>query len=128
MTVFQIVLIVVLGCMAAFVIQAVVRRRLGRPAGLAWSIILVAGLLAAVDPDGTTRLARQLGISRGTDLILYLLVLAVLQGFLIFYLRLRRVRRELTILVRRLAILEAPGPAPDGGDEEGRIDARPTEA
>ena len=125
---FQIVLIVVLGGMAAFVIQAMVRRRLGRPAGLVWSIILLAGVLAAFDPDGTTRLARQLGISRGTDLILYLLVLAVLQGFLIFYLRLRRVRRELTILVRRLAILEAPGTATDATDVEERLESRSADA
>lgn len=109
MSPFQIVLIVALGGMAAFVIQATIRQRLGRPAGLIWTVILLGGILASIDPDGTTRVARQLGISRGTDLILYLLVLAVLQGFLIFYLRLRRVRRELTILVRRLAILEAPG-------------------
>ena len=128
MNVFQIILIVVLGGMAAFVIQAMIRRRLGRPAGLIWSVILIAGALASIDPDGTTRLARQLGISRGTDLILYLLVLAVLQGFLIFYLRLRRVRRELTILVRRLAILEAPGVAADSAADDERHETRPGNA
>ena len=51
-----------------------------------------------------------MGISRGTDLLLYIMVLAVLQGFLLVYLRLRRVRRELTILVRKLALLEAHEP------------------
>ncbi len=119
MSPFQIVLLVVLGGMVAFIVQAVVRGRLGRPAGAIWLIVLGVGIIASIDPNSTTALARRLGISRGTDLILYVLVLAVLQGFLIFYLRLRRVRRELTILVRRLAILEAPSnrpsdaPAPD---------------
>ena len=119
MSPFQIVLLVVLGGMVAFIVQAVVRGRLGRPAGAIWLIVLGVGIVASIDPNSTTALARRLGISRGTDLLLYVLVLAVLQGFLIFYLRLRRVRRELTILVRRLAILEAPSnrpsdaPAPD---------------
>ena len=119
MSPFQIVLLVVLGGMVAFIVQAVVRGRLGRPAGAIWLIVLGVGIIASIDPNSTTALARRLGISRGTDLILYVLVLAVLQGFLIFYLRLRRVRREFTILVRRLAILEAPSnrpsdaPAPD---------------
>lgn len=108
MSPFQIVLLVVLGGMIAFIAQAVVRGRLGRPAGAIWLVVLGLGVIASIDPDSTTTLARRLGISRGTDLILYVLVLAVLQGFLVFYLRLRRVRRELTILVRRLAIMEAP--------------------
>lgn len=128
MSPFQIVLIVALGGMAAFVIQAMVRRRIGRPAGLVWAIILLAGIVASIDPDGTTRLARRLGISRGTDLMLYVLVLAVMQGFLIFYLRLRRVRRELTILVRRLAILEAPGADRTDDPPEAPAAPRPSDA
>ena len=123
MSPFQIVLLVVLGGMVAFIVQAVLRGRLGRPAGAVWLLILGAGIVAAIDPNRTTTIARSLGISRGSDLLLYVLVLAVLQGFLVFYLRLRRVRRELTILVRRLAILEAPmsrladAPSEDGGTD-----------
>jgi hypothetical protein len=123
MSPFQIVLLVVLGGMIAFIAQAVVRGRLGRPAGAVWLLILGVGIVAAIDPNRTTTIARSLGISRGSDLLLYVLVLAVLQGFLVFYLRLRRVRRELTILVRRLAIMEAPmnrladAPSEDGGTD-----------
>jgi len=127
MSPFQIVLLVVLGGMVAFIVQAVVRGRLGRPAGAIWLVVLGIGIVAAIDPNSTTSIARRLGISRGTDLILYVLVLAVLQGFLVFYLRLRRVRRELTILVRRLAIMEAPlnrlPDAPDADPAADRPDA-----
>jgi len=127
MSPFQIVLLVVLGGMVAFIVQAVVRGRLGRPAGAIWLVVLGIGIVAAIDPNSTTTIARRLGISRGTDLILYVLVLAVLQGFLVFYLRLRRVRRELTILVRRLAIMEAPlnrlPDAPDADPAADRPDA-----
>lgn len=108
MSAFQIMLIAILAGMAAFLALAIAGRRIGRPAGFLWLTVVLLGLLAAIAPDRTTILAQRLGISRGTDLIVYLLVLAVLQGFLIFYLRIRRMRRELTLLVRRLAILEAP--------------------
>ena len=115
---FQIVLIVVLGGTAAFLATAVAKHKIGRPAGLVWLTVVALGLLAAIAPDRTTVVAHRLGISRGTDLILYVLVLAVMQGFLIFYLRIRRMRRELTLLVRRLAILEAPsGPEPGPTDD-----------
>jgi hypothetical protein len=41
-----------------------------------------------------------------------------MQGFLLLYLKLRRVRRELTLLVREIAIREARAQAPagDAGD------------
>ncbi|MCP4069505.1 MAG: DUF2304 domain-containing protein, partial [Phycisphaeraceae bacterium] len=78
---------------------------------------------AAVDPDRTTRFARTIGINRGTDLIVYLVTIVVFQGFVIFYLRLRKVRRELTLLVRQLALLEA-----SSRDDPGRIRKNAPEA
>ena len=113
MTPFQVLLIVVLALLATGVVVALTTGRLSRiPAGVIL-LILGIGILAAIEPNRTTSVARTLGIARGTDLLLYVLVLAVLQGFLLVYLRLRRVRRELTILVRKLALLEAreEGPA-----------------
>ena len=79
----------------------------------AWLVVIGTGLVFAIEPNWTTLIARKLGINRGTDLLLYVLVLAVLQGFLIIYLKLRRVRRELTLLVRELAIREAERSARD---------------
>ena len=122
MSMFQIILLVVLGGLSVLVLVSGARKSIGRPVAAVILAVLTLGILAAVDPDRTTVIARGLGIDRGTDLILYLVTLVVLQGFFIFYLRLRKVRRELTILVRRLAILEAP--ASDAGlrddPEEGR--------
>jgi hypothetical protein len=115
MTAFQIILISTLAALGAFAVIGGLKRSVGRPAAAIILIIAIAGILAAVDPDRTTRFARTIGINRGTDLIVYLVTIVVFQGFVIFYLRLRKVRRELTLLVRHLAILEAssrndPGP------------------
>jgi len=107
MNAFQILLICVLAALASVIVALTVRRSIGRLAAAAWLAVIAAGAVFSIEPNWTTVIARRLGISRGTDLLLYLLVLAVLQGFLLIYLKLRRVRRELTLLVRELAIREA---------------------
>ena len=109
MSMFQIILLVFLGTLCLLVLVSGARRSIGRPTAAVILGILTIGILATIEPDRTTVIARAMGINRGTDLILYVMTIIVLQGFFIFYLRLRKVRRELTLLVRRLAIMEAPG-------------------
>ena len=109
MSMFQIILLVFLGILCLVVLVSGVRRSIGRPTAAVFLGILTIGILATIEPDRTTVIARAMGIARGTDLILYIMTIVVLQGFFIFYLRLRKVRRELTLLVRQLAIMEAPG-------------------
>jgi hypothetical protein len=105
MTPFQIFLVVVLASGMVAVVICLSKGLIGR---------LAATCAAAVcaEPNWTTSIAHRLGISRGTDLLLYLLVLTVLYGFLLIYLKLRRVRRELTLLVREIAIREAERKSP----------------
>ena len=125
MNAFQIILLCVLAVAGLFTVVAGLRRSIGRPTAIILLLILLVGSLATIDPDRTTTVARALGVNRGTDLILYLMTLIVLQGFVIFYLRLRKVRRELTLLVRRLAILEATGAGGEPGLERDRTADRP---
>jgi hypothetical protein len=126
MTGFQIILLCALGAIAATLVASAARGRIGRLAAAAWLVVVTAGAVFAVEPDWTTAIARRLGISRGTDLLLYVLVLASMQGFLLLYLKLRRVRRELTLLVREIAIREARAqpPAGDAGDAPAGDEAR----
>lgn len=107
MSVFQIFLLVALTAIAAVLVALALRGIIGRIAAMLWLLVVGAGIVFAIEPNLTTTIARAIGISRGTDLLLYMLVLAVLYGFLVIYLKLRRVRRELTLLVRELAIREA---------------------
>lgn len=118
MTPFQWILVGAISALGAVAAVAMAKGKIGRLAGAAWIVVLLVGVLASIDPDRVTRVANALGINRGADLVLYLLALAVFWGFLLVYIRLRRVRRELTLVVRRLAVMEAeegggPGrPAP----------------
>jgi small membrane protein len=78
----------------------------------AWKrLILVAlagaAVISILNPDLTTRVANFVGVGRGTDLLLYLLVAVFLYVVVGFYLKFRDVERQLTVLARRLAIDEA---------------------
>ena len=107
MTVFQIFLLAALSLGSVAVFTLAWRRAIGRVAAAIILAILAGGIVFSVKPDLTTALAHRLGINRGTDLLLYVLILAVIYGFIAIYLKLRRVRRELTLLVREIAIREA---------------------
>ena len=107
MTAFQIVLIVVFSIMSAACIVAAIYRAVPVRMALFGLILSIGALAASIWPNLTTRLARSLGIGLGKDLVLYCAVTAMMVGFFMFYIRLRRLRREMTLLVRRIAIFEA---------------------
>lgn len=68
---------------------------------------------AVLRPGDTTRVAHVLGVGRGTDLVLYLLVVAVTLLALNTYLRFRAVERRLTELARDAALRTAHRPEPE---------------
>src|SRR4051794_11652771 len=70
-------------------------------------VFALLNVFAVLRPDDVTVVAHWLGVGRGTDLLLYLLVLAFLLGMLNFYLRFQGVDRRLTDLARSLAVREA---------------------
>ncbi len=72
-----------------------------------WMLLWIAAGVAIVWPGVTKIVANALGIGRGADLLLYCTFVAMMVGFLMVYARLRRLRRELTLLVRHLAITNA---------------------
>jgi hypothetical protein len=122
MNAFQIILVSVLGVAAALVASLLARGAIGRVAAGAGLLVAAGGIVFAIKPDWTTEIAHLLGISRGTDLLVYLLVLVVMYGFLFVYLKLRRVRRELTLLVRELAVREAERREESRADREAPAD------
>jgi hypothetical protein len=74
---------------------------------LFWVVLWLATLFAVMYPDSTTRFARAFGIYRGADLLVYSAVLAFIVGFYVVSLRLRQMSREITVLTRELALLDA---------------------
>jgi hypothetical protein len=115
MTLFQILAIVVLVCLFVLTVFAMLRGWATRRDAFIWTMVWLAAAIAIVWPQSTVVIARMLGIGRGADLILYCSVVVMLIGFLMVYVRLRRIRREMTLLVRRLALRDALIRQPDVG-------------
>jgi hypothetical protein len=89
-------------------------------------MLVLFACLAALSiflPELLTRVARLLGIGRGTDLVLYGLIVSFLVFMATTYQRFRHMESTLTKLSRRIALDETPPPGNDGPLE--RKDAEP---
>ncbi|NLE53691.1 MAG: DUF2304 domain-containing protein, partial [Lentisphaerae bacterium] len=82
----------------------------------------VLGMVFVLVPDLSSRLARLVGIGRGTDLILYLFIVFCYLGGLSILAKFRRLERNQTLLVRKLAIasVQVPPRKQVAGSFEGR--------
>jgi small membrane protein len=74
---------------------------------IALVLFAVANVYAVMRPNDLTAIAKLLGVGRGTDLVLYALVVAFMAGMFSMYQRFRVVDRRYTELARTMAIREA---------------------
>jgi len=102
---------IVLLSLAVLIIGVVIRRyRQGRISTLpflSWLVLWVGAAVVILYPNSTVFVARHLGIGRGADLVLYLG--AILIFYLIFrmFVRLEQMDRNMTKIVRALALRQA---------------------
>jgi hypothetical protein len=72
------------------------------------SIIFVcAAILTVLFPNSTNTVAHWLGVSRGADLLLYLLTLAFIYTIFNGYVQEKRLQKRIVSLARKIAIIEA---------------------
>ena len=107
MNLFQIIAIAVVGLLLALILTAIGRGWTTRREGFGWALVFLAAGMAILWPRVTVVIAKVMGIGRGADLLLYCAVVTMMIGFLMTYSRLQRLRRELTLLVRQLALERA---------------------
>lgn len=103
----QILLIAAIILLAAFMM-----RRTGADSHLAMRRLLmmlfvVAAILSVLFPQWLTWLAQLVGVGRGTDLVLYALIVMFLTFVYTQYRRNIALQRQLTLLSRKIALLEA---------------------
>ena len=104
MTSFQIGLIAFAILSSVTGIALLAKNVIGRGTTASLLVLSAMGATFTVLPDSTTTIATALGIGRGADLLIYLLVIGSSTGFLVLYVKLRAVRREVTLLVRKIAL------------------------
>lgn len=97
---------------AGFIVNTWRRERVGeitRLGAIVWSVLWGAVGLVALFPGLASWLARTIGVGRGADAVLYLSVVTLFWLVFRLALRQRQQERELTRLVRALALKELPG-------------------
>ena len=70
---------------------------------------IVGGIFVLI-PDLSSQIATRLGVGRGTDLLLYMLIMLFYITALAFTARIRRMERNQTLMVRSFAIENAKSP------------------
>ena len=101
---------IALPALACLLLGEIVLRLSGRSHGFAWALrscLWLTAALAIYYPNTLTKIAKTVGIDRGTNLVLYLLVFAFLAVTFYFYARSVRLERQLTQVIRHIAIKEA---------------------
>lgn len=118
---FQVLILSVLTLLFAASLTALLRGWSGRREGIVWCGLCMIAAVATISPQVTVRVANALGIGRGADLVFYCAVVVMMVGFWMTYIRLRYLRRDVTQLVRHIALLEARSQLPDAdpGDDSG---------
>lgn len=97
---------------AIVVLGLVVMRRTGADSHLAirrilMMLFIVAAILSVLFPQWLTWVASLIGVGRGTDLLLYALVVMFLAFVYTQYRRNLALQRQLTLLARKIALLDA---------------------
>lgn len=110
---FQILALTLLVLIVIVTFEAAARGGIRKRVATLWLLVWTAAGTAVVWPRSTAVVATALGIGRGADLILYCTVVATMIGFFYVYTRFRRLDRQLTLLVRHLAMLNAQSPLTD---------------
>lgn len=105
---FQVLALSILTVLMLLTVSAGVFKKATKYETAFWCLVWLTGATAIIRYDFTMILARKLGIGRGADLLLYCAVGVMMVGFMMVYIRLRRIRREITLIVRHLALKEAP--------------------
>lgn len=80
---------------------------------LGFVVFVVAGIYAILRPNDTTTLAHWLGLGRGTDLMLYALIIAFAFTTLSTYLRFKDLELRYSRLARAVALRGAEPPSDD---------------
>lgn len=77
---------------------------------LAGLLVVGLGIVAVLWPAITTEVANAIGVGRGTDLVLYVLVMVFIYTALATSQRIHHLERQITLLVRELALHNAQQP------------------
>lgn len=104
MNIFQVVGIGIAGVGVCSSYIMYVQKKTSLRACFAWVCLWGCAGSAIIWPRSTFIVARFLGIGRGADLVIYCTALAMVIGFYCVYVTIQRIEKNITIIVRHLAL------------------------
>ena len=112
----KILLVAALGCAVLFAMRTQARGNHLAVRRIAAVGFMVAGALAVLLPETTTTVANWVGVGRGTDLLLYVLVVAFLFVTIGLHQRLHALERRFVDLARAMALMQAESESVEAQD------------
>jgi small membrane protein len=114
--IFQIIAVVVIGVAAVLLFRGAGARH--QALRRIFMVLFIAAVASSVFfPQIWTWVANLFGIGRGTDLLVYLMVMAFIGLTATIYRRFRQQERDITELARRLALLDSRKPDAEKRDD-----------
>jgi small membrane protein len=107
----QIILLIGVAVVSALLTRSTAGARHQAIRRLFLGMFIVAAVTSIVFPQWLSRVANLVGVGRGTDLLLYALVIAFLSYISTSHRRMNRMSRQITRLTRELTLAEARGAA-----------------
>lgn len=112
----QYILILAVVLLVVFFLRHHGTTRAGAMVKLGFALFLVFGVFAVVAPSLVSKLASLVGVGRGTDLVLYALVVAFGFATINTYLRFKELELRYARLARAVALRTAESPDNTGQD------------
>lgn len=111
MLLIQILLVIAVAALTLYFLSN--RRKARAKAGvkIGFMVFLILAIFAVLFPDATTWIAQLVGVQRGTDLMLYGLIVAFVFVTISSYLRFREQELRFARLARAVALSNAQAPA-----------------
>jgi len=103
----QVLLVVAIGVVTVLLTRSTANARHQAIRRLLLVGFVVAAVLSVIFPEWLSHLANALGVGRGTDLLLYALVIAFVSYIATSHRRSSLLERKVTILTRELSLAEA---------------------
>jgi hypothetical protein len=110
MIIIQIVLIIAVILLLLFFLRHHGKSKTAASVKIGFSLFMIFGVLAVLFPDQVTVVANWLGVGRGTDLLLYGMVVAFGFATINTYLRFKELELRYAKLVRAVAIQNSEEP------------------
>ncbi len=105
----QVVLVVIFAVVLALTWKRAGQGTMSRRDAFWWSLLWIGAAVVVLRPDFATAFASMLGVGRGVDAIIYLSIIALFALIFRVFLRLEKIERDISSLVRTMSIAQRTG-------------------